>query len=249
MKTIQVGKTAILAQGDCLERMKEIPAGSVDMILADPPFGTTRNKWDIIIPLELMWERIWKCLKPNGVVVLCASQPFTSILISSQIEHFKTEWVWIKNKGSGHLNAKKMPMKFHETLQIFYKQKPNYNPQMTDGHKEVEYAQRGKHSENYGKVVTGYYKSGTKRHPRNVLEIPVVNNDGTGDGRYHPTQKPVALMEYFIRTYSNENEIILDFTMGSGSTGVAAKNLNRKFIGIEIGETHFNTAVKRISEL
>ena len=234
--------------GDCLDRMKEIPDGSVDMILTDPPFGTTRNKWDVIIPLEPMWDRIWKCLKPNGVAVICTSQPFTSILVCSQIKHFKTEWVWVKNKGSGHLNSKIMPMKFHETLQVFYKQCPTYNPQMTDGHQEVEYSQKGKQSENYGEVKLAHYKSGTQRHPRNILEIPVVNNDGTGDGRYHPTQKPVALMEYLIKTYTNKGDIVVDFAFGSCTVGVAAKNLNRSFIGIEKDETYFDLGKERTTD-
>lgn len=223
-------------RGDCLERMKEIKDNSVNLILTDPPFGTTQNKWDSIIPLDLMWKELWRVLKPNGAVVLCASQPFTSVLICSQIKNFKTEWVWSKNKGSGHLNAKKMPMKFHETLEVFYKKPPTYNPQMTEGHKEVSYSGNRSKSSNYGDVVEVVYNSSDKRHPRNILEIPVINNDGTSqEERIHPTQKPVALMEYLIKTYSNENDIVLDFTKGSGATIKAANNTNRNSIGIDNG--------------
>lgn len=228
-----------LMKGDCLERMKEIPDGSIDLVLCDPPFGTTQNRWDSVINLELMWKELWRVLKPNGAVVLCASQPFTSILTCSQIKNWKSQWTWSKNKGSGHLNAKKMPMRFTETLEVFYKKPPTYNPQMTTGHKEVTYIgnRSDKASSNYGTVVDTVYESGDKRHPRNILDIPVVNNDGTGkDGvKLHPTQKPVDLMEYMIKTYTNEGGTVLDFTMGSGATIKAANNLNRKAIGIESG--------------
>lgn len=241
----------VLRQGDCLEVMKSIPDGSVDMIQTDPPFGTTQNKWDSIIQLDLMWGEIWRILKPNGAAVLCASQPFTSVLISSQLRNFKTEWVWVKNKGSGHLNAKKMPMKFHETLEVFYRKPPTYNPQKTDGHCDAgHYTGNRQTSSNYGASKSVVYEGGTERHPRNILEIPVINNDGTSDEkRVHPTQKPVALMEYMIKTYTNEGDIVLDFTMGSGSTGVAATNLNRKFIGIELDHKYFDIAKERIANI
>lgn len=226
-------------QGDCLERMKEIPDGSVDMVMCDPPFGTTRNSWDSVIDLDLMWKQLWRVLKPNGAVVLCASQPFTSVLTCSQIKYWKTQWVWSKNKGTGHLNAKKMPMRFHETLEVFYKKPPTYNPQKTTGHKPANYALGNVSvTENYGDQVSTVYKGGnTDRQPRNIIEIPVINNDGSGaDGKkIHSTQKPVALMEYMIKTYSNEGETILDFTIGSGATIKAANNLNRNVIGIEMG--------------
>jgi len=242
---------SVIINGDCLKVMKSIPDNSVDLVLADPPFGTTQNKWDVILNLDSMWEAVWRVLKPSGAVVLCASQPFTSILIASQIKHFKTEWVWVKNKGSGHLNAKKMPMKFHETLEVFYKRAPTYNPQKTTGHKDKgHYIGNQKTSSNYGPSKATIYAGGPERHPRNVLEIPVINNDGTGvDGhRVHPTQKPIALMKYMINTYSDENDVVLEFTMGSGSTGVAARNLNRRFIGIELDSTYYSAAKERIGE-
>lgn len=236
--------------GDCLERMKEIPDGSVDLVLTDPPYGTTNNKWDSIIPLDLMWCQIWRVLKPSGVVSLCASQPFTSILVYSQIKHWRSQWIWSKNKGSGHLNAKKMPMRFVESIEVFYKRKPTYNPQMTEGHKKAAKALNNKRggSKNYGKQKQVLYGGNTNRHPKNILEIPVVNNDGKGiDGiKYHPTQKPVALMEYLIKTYTNEDETVLDFTMGSGTTGVACVRTGRKFIGIEKDKKYFKIAKRRI---
>lgn len=233
------GNKVWLMQGDCLERMKEIPDSSVDMVLTDPPYGTTQNKWDSVVPLELMWKELWRVLTPNGVVVLCASQPFTSILTCSQIKYWKTQWTWSKNKGTGHLNAKKMPMRFTETLEVFYKKPPTYNPQKTTGHKPANYALGNKTlTSNYGNQVSTEYSGGnTDRHPKNILDIPVVNNDGTGkDGvKLHPTQKPVELMEYLIKTYTNEGNTVLDFTMGSGATIKAANNLNRHSIGIDMG--------------
>lgn len=237
--TSEKGNNIWLMEGDCLDRMKEIPDGSVDMVMCDPPYGTTQNKWDSVINLDLMWEQLWRVLKPNGAVVLCASQPFTSVLTCSQIKYWKTQWVWSKNKGTGHLNAKKMPMRFHETLEVFYKKPPTYNPQKTTGHKPANYAMGNVSvTENYGDQVSTVYKGGnTDRQPRNIIEIPVINNDGSSaDGKkIHSTQKPVALMEYMLKTYSNEGDIILDFTMGSGATIKAANNLDRNVIGIENG--------------
>jgi site-specific DNA-methyltransferase (adenine-specific) len=237
-----------LLKGDCLDRMKEIPDGSVDMILTDPPYGTTACKWDSIIPLEPMWEQLKRVIKPNGAIVMTASQPFTSVLICSNLNMFKTEWIWIKNKGTGHLNAKKMPMKFHENILVFYSKPPIYNPIMTEGHKVVSYNQGKTQTPCYGVTVACRYESKTQRQPRNILEIPVVNNDSTSkkERRMHPTQKPVALMEYLIKTYTNEGEIVLDFTMGSGTTGVACIRNNRKFIGIELDKLYFDIAYTRL---
>jgi site-specific DNA-methyltransferase (adenine-specific) len=191
-------------QGDCLERMKEIPDGSVDMILTDPPYGTTACKWDSIIPLEPMWEQLKRVIKPNGAIVMTASQPFTTTLISSNMKMFKYCWVWDKKKGGNIQVLKWQPYKIHEDVVVFSNDK----------------------------------------HPKSILEVSNANQKG----KVHPTQKPVALMEYLIKTYTNESETVLDFTMGSGSTGVAAKNLNRKFIGIEMDEAYFNIAKERIAQ-
>ena len=235
--------------GDCLERMKEIPDASVDLILTDPPYQATACSWDSIIPFEPMWVELKRIIKPKGAIVLFASQPFTSALIMSNPQEFKYSWVWSKNKGSGHLNAKIMPMKYHEDIVVFGAGKLNYHPQETDGHTPMNYAKNKQNNINgkYGSVVNKV--GSTTRKPRSVLDFKVVNNDGTSDdGRFHPTQKPVALLEYLIKTYTKESETVLDFTFGSGSTGVACLNTNRKFIGIEMEEKYFDIAVKRIEE-
>lgn len=236
-----------LILGDCLEKMKEIEKGSVDMILTDPPYGTTACKWDSIIPLDLMWLQLKRVIKPNGAIVMTASQPFTSVLISSNIDQFKYEWIWEKNKATGHLNAKKIPMKAHEQVLIFYNKPPTYNPQMTDGHKPMNsYTQSG-NGECYGQTNKPSGGGSTLRYPRSVQQFPVINNDDPE--KTHPTQKPVALMEYLIKTYTNEGETVLDFTMGSGTTGVACQNLNRSFIGIEKDEKYFQIASERMGQI
>ena len=234
-----------LIHGDCLGAMKTIPDGSVDMVLTDPPYGTTQCKWDSVIPFEPMWEQLKRLTKKNGAIVMTASQPFTSALIMSNVKMFKYCWVWDKvNRPTGHLNAKKMPLRQTEDVLVFYRKPSTYNPQMTQG---KPYTTTGlKQSHNYGSQV----KSKTvcadgMRYPRDLLKISA-DERGTV-GRIHPTQKPVALMEYLIKTYTNEGETVLDFTMGSGTTGVAAKSLNRKFIGIELDEDYFNIAKERIN--
>ena len=236
-----------LIQGDCLEKMKYIPDGSVDMVLADPPYGTTACKWDSIIPFEPLWEQYKRIIKDNGAIVLTASQPFTSALVMSNIDNFKYAWVWDKvNKFSGHLNAKKQPMRQTEDVLVFCVGTPIYNPQMFDGEPYKATSSGGK-SQNYGKQVDKVTTvSDGKRYPRNLIAI---KGDQRGtEGRIHPTQKPVALMEYLIKTYTNENETVLDNCMGSGTTGVACKNLNHNFIGIEMDPEYFKIAEKRISE-
>ena len=226
-----------LMHGDCLERMKEIPDGSVDMVLTDPPYGTTACKWDSVIPFEPMWEQLKRVTKKNGAIVMTASQPFTSALVMSNVKMFKYCWVWEKSKPTGHLNAKKQPLRKTEDVLVFYSDQCLYKPQgLSETDKMVSRTNRG----NYGPCskTTRQTKTG---YPRNLLQF------GSTDG-FHPTQKPVALMEYMIRTYTNEGETVLDFTMGSGTTGVAAKNLNRSFIGIEMDETYFNIAKDRVNQ-
>lgn len=229
-------------QGDCLERMKEIPSGSVDMILADPPYGTTMCKWDSIIDLELMWIQLKRIIKSNGAIVITASQPFTSILTCSNLPMYRYDWVYDKPAGTGFFNAKKMPLRSHESILVFYNKLPTYNPQKTQGHKRKVSSRFDAKSECYGKAVKKTSYDSTSRYPRSVQRF----SSDKQKGNYHPTQKPVALMEYLIKTYTNENETVLDFTMGSGTTGVAAKNLNRNFIGIELDEGYFNIAKERI---
>ena len=236
-----------LMQGDCLEVMKDIPDGSVDMVLADPPYGTTQCKWDSVIPFEPMWEQLKRITKKNGAIVMTASQPFTSALVMSNVKMFKYRWVWDKiNRPTGHLNAKKMPLRQTEDIAVFYSKPPCYKPQMTQGKPYT--ATGSKQSSNYGSQVksTTVCADGL-RYPRELIRI-AADERGTV-GRIHPTQKPVALMEYLIKTYTNEGETVLDFTMGSGTTGVAARKLNRKFIGIELDEMYFNIAKDRIDAL
>lgn len=233
-----------LMQGDCLERMKEIPSGSVDMILTDPPYGTTSCKWDSIIPLEPMWEQLKRIIKPNGAIVMTAQTPFDKVLGASNLPMLKYEWVWEKTAATGHLNAKKMPMKAHENALVFYRKTPTYNPQKTFNHTPVHSYSKANDSDGECYGVTKSVSGGgsTERYPRSVQKF----KSDKQTCRLHPTQKPVSLMEYLIKTYTNEGETVLDFTMGSGSTGVAAKNLNRNFIGIELDEVYFNIAKERI---
>lgn len=234
-----------LMQGDCLERMKEIPDGSVDMILTDPPYGTTACKWDSIIPLEPMWEQLNRIIKRNGAIVMTASQPFTSILVTSNLKAFKCEWIWEKDGGSNFATVKYQPMKEHESVLVFGNGRTTYNQikQERIGSrkgKETTTIDSGRENSVYGTRKGGKkLKVGELRCPRSIQRF----NRERG---LHPTQKPVALMEYLIKTYTNESETVLDFTMGSGSTGVAAKNLNRKFIGIELDEGYFEIAKNRI---
>ena len=234
-----------LIQGNCLEVMKDIPDGSIDMILTDPPYGTTACKWDSVIPFEPMWEQLRRIIKPNGAIVLFGSQPFTSALVMSNPKMFKYDWVWNKRMATGFLDAKKRPLKVHENILVFYEKLPKYNPIFTNG-KPYTRPEPTKLFNGYRqdllKVATTNVSG--KRYPKTIIDISNANQRG----KVHPTQKPVALLEYLIKTYTNEGETVLDFTMGSGSTGVAAKNLNRNFIGIELDEEYFEIAKKRIEE-
>ena len=235
-----------LMKGDCLERMKEIPDGSVDMVLADVPFGSTNCKWDSIIPFEPMWEQLKRIIKPNGAIVLFGSQPFTSSLIMSNLKMFKYEQIWDKNKGTQPQLANIQPMKSHENILVFGKGKINYYPQKTKGDPYTRDNKQNhtEHSLSKGLKPIKQVNSGF-RFPKTVLMYP---RDFSAQSRLHPTQKPVALMEYLIKTYTNENETVLDFTAGSFTTGVACVNLNRKFIGIELDKDYFDIGVNRIME-
>ncbi len=230
--------------GDCLERMKEIPDGSVDMILADPPYGTTACKWDSIIPLEPMWAELKRIIKPNGAILMTASQPFTSALVMSNPKMFRYDLVWEKTMATGALNANKMPLRAHESILVFYSSLPTYNPQKKDGkpyRKVLRAKMVGKCYRGMGLADEFEQVNLGERQPRSVFKISNPNHKGL-----HPTQKPVALMEYLIKTYTNEGETVLDFVMGSGTTGVAATNLNRKFIGIEKDAGYFEVAKQRL---
>ena len=232
-----------LMQGDCLELMKTIPDGSVDMVLTDPPYGTTACKWDTIIPLEPMWGQLKRITKKNGAIVMTASQPFTSVLVTSNLKMFKYCWVWNKKRPSNPMLAKKQCLKVHEDVCVFYESFGTYNPQ---GVFETDGKPRGGVNPSstelgFGKSIKAPYKQTRSGYPKSILEFGTNNTKNA-----HPTQKPVALMEYLIKTYTNEGDAVLDFTMGSGTTGVAAKNLGRSFIGIELDPTYFQIAKERI---
>jgi len=231
-----------LMQGDCLERMKEIPSGTVNMVLADIPYGTTNCKWDTVIDLQLMWKQLKRIITDRGLIVLTAQTPFDKVLGASNLPMLKYEWIWDKPHATGFFNAKKMPMKAHENILVFYKKAPTYNPIKTQGHERKTASRSSCGSEIYGKEVKKQHYDSTERYPRSIQRI---SSDKQKKSR-HPTQKPLALMEYLIKTYTNEGDNVLDFTMGSGTTGVAAKNLNRDFIGIELDENYFNIAKERI---
>ena len=232
-----------LMKGDCLERMKEIQSGSVDMVLTDPPYGTTACKWDSIIPLEPMWEQLKRIIKPNGAIVMTASQPFTTTLIASNMKMFKYCWVWDKVNSSSGLHAKIQPMRTHEDIVLFGKGRIEYNPQMERANERTDKARCIPNGEAFGgRQSKRVYRNGGEKYPKTILKFSNANQLG----KKHPTQKPVALMEYLIKTYTNENETVLDFTFGSGTTGVACKNLNRKFIGIELDDHYFEIGKNRI---
>lgn len=232
-------RAPVLMQGDCLEAMWLIPEDSVDMILCDPPYGTTQNRWDSVIPFEPLWSHYWRVLKSNGAVVLTAAQPFTSALVMSQPDAFKYQWVWVK-PHTGQLNAKKQPLRNVEDVLVFCKGQTAYNPQMTDGKPYAVHRKGYKGSGSYGAQTDHSTVSDGKRYPKQTLEF-------SERGGLHPTQKPVALMEYLIRTYTNEGDTVLDNCMGSGTTGVACKNTGRNFIGIERDPEYFRIASDRIA--
>lgn len=243
-----------LKHGDCLELMKEIPDGSIDMILCDLPYGMTSCKWDSIIPLDKLWEQYNRVIKENGAIVLTASQPFTSILVMSNKAMFRHEWIYKKRCASNFAQAAYAPMKEHESVLVFGKQKVKYFPiketRVGSGADRAKYeysdASRHKTGEFIGKMEGEYNKKADNlRFPSSVQEF---NNRAKGDRGLHPTQKPVAMLEYLIKTYTNDGDTVLDNCMGSGSTGVACVNTNRSFIGIELDENYFNIAKSRILE-
>ena len=237
------GDTIINA--DCMEAMKFIPDKTIDMILCDLPYGTTHNKWDCMIPLEPLWKEYERIIKDNGPILLFAQTPFDKILGASNISLLRYEWIWEKTTPTGFLNARRMPMKCHENILVFYKSLPLYNPQKTYGHPLKESSAKSKlnciKSENYGNYKLTSYCS-TERYPRDVLKFKTDKQKSA----FHPTQKPVALLEYLIKTYTNKDMIVLDNTMGSGSTGVACVNTQRKFIGIENDDKYFKISKERI---
>lgn len=232
--------TIELIEGDCLEIMRELPDASIDMVLADLPYGTTQNKWDSVLPLNELWAAYWRVCKPTAAVVLTAQAPFDKVLGVSALEFLKYEWIWEKAKATGHLNAKKQPMKAHENVLVFYRSQPIYNPQKTAGE---PYKPNGGASKRDSYGAFDAVREGSEdgsRYPRSVLQFPHESKP------LHPTAKPVPLFEYLIRTYTNEGDTVLDNTMGSGTTGVACANTGRNFIGIEKDAGYFDIACKRL---
>lgn len=245
--------------GNCLELMKGIADNSIDFVLTDPPYGTTACKWDSVIPFEPMWEQLNRIIKPNGAICLFGSEPFSSALRMSNIKNYRYDWIWHKNLSGSFATAKKMPMKYHENISVFYKKLPTYNPQFQPysestkkRFKDGEMVNRNKQMQNSTNSIHGGLSFvgeqgmciNRGKYPESVQFF---KSEHTANGkRLHPTQKPIDLLEYLIRTYTNEGETVLDFTMGSGSTGVACVNTGRNFIGIELDEGYFQIAKERI---
>lgn len=238
-----------LKQGDCLELMKSIPDESVDMILCDLPYGTTKCKWDKVIDFDKLWKQYNRVSKPNTAIVLFGRQPFTSKLVDSNINKFKYELIWEKDKGTDFGNANRKPLNAHEDILIFYDKQPNYHKQLSIGKpyvKKQPVSSNEKNDLNYTSDNSGIWINKGFRTPKSVIKI---SRDNITKGKsFHPTQKPVKLLEYLIKTYTKENDIVLDNCMGSGSTGVACVNTKRDFIGMELDEEYFRIAEKRIQE-
>jgi len=241
-----------LRLGDCLEIMKTIKDGSIDAIITDPPYGTTACKWDSVIDFDLMWEQLNRIIKVNGVIVLFGNEPFSSMLRISNIKDYRYDIIWQKEKPTNPFTIKKQFGKVHENISVFYKKTPTYNPQMNKRKNVTNpHPMKGNLNIDETNVISGVYKHSIDYNPNLVYPISVqtFNRDSKkGVKKLHPTQKPVLLMEYLIKTYTNEKETVLDFTMGSGTSGVACVNTNRKFIGIEMDENYFKIAEKRIKD-
>lgn len=231
-----------LLQGDCLELMKGIPDGSIDLILCDLPYGTTACKWDTVIPFEPLWKQYNRIIKDNGAIALFGSEPFATELRHSNLKMFKYDWIWEKEQGANFMLCKYQPYKVHEIISIFSKKTHIYLPQMTEGSPYISgKGTSGAITRNVVKVQT---KNNGTRYPRSVQKF----NTEKSKGSFHPTQKPVSLLEYLVKTYTNEGDVVLDNCMGSGSTGVACINTGRKFIGMELDKRYFDIAVNRIAE-
>lgn len=220
-------------EADCLEKMKEIPSQSIDMILCDLPYGTTQNKWDSVIPLNLLWEEYHRIIKDNGAIVLTSNGVFTAQLILSNVKNYKYKWIWEKSKSTNFLNSKKQPLRKHEEICVFYKKQPTYNPQMTQGEAYSKGVRKNQLTGSYGDFLPVLVESEGERYPTDIIYMKTAESEGKV---YHPTQKPISLGRYLIRTYTNEGDVVLDNTCGSGSFLVAAVLEGRNFIGIEMNE-------------
>ena len=240
-----MGKTDKILQGDCLELMKDIPNGSIDMILCDLPYGTTQNKWDYVLDLIEIWEHYTRIIKDNGAIVLTGQSVFSASLIMSQPKLYRYTLIWEKTKAGGFLNAKRMPLQAHEDILVFYKKLPNYNPQMEIGKPYTKKAVTNGDGKNYGKFdrVGQIAVNDGKRYPRSVVKF---SNDNHGS--LHPTQKPIELFESLIKTYTNEGDVVLDNTAGSGTTAIACLNTNRHFIVMEQDQKYYEIMCNRIEK-
>lgn len=237
--------------GDCLELMKDIPDKSIDMILCDLPYGTTACKWDSIIPFEPLWEQYKRVIKDNGAIVLTASQPFTSALVMSNPKWFKCEWIWDKVVGGNFVQAKRHPLKTHESVLVFGNKSITYNPQMTDADLSKNKPLKRGLNANILNIASGDIKyskdrDDSKRYPVTIQRYHSKEKECNSVNRIHPTQKPVSLFEYLIKTYSNEGETVLDNCIGSGTTAIACINTNRKYIGFELNSDYYNKAIERV---
>jgi site-specific DNA-methyltransferase (adenine-specific) len=232
-----------LILGDCITKMQSIESGTVDMICCDMPYGTTQCSWDSVIDLQLLWSEYKRVTKPNAAIVLFAQTPFDKVLGASNIEMLRYEWIWEKPAATGFLNAKRMPLKAHENILVFYDKLPKYNPQKTDGHERKTAGRKTVGSEVYGKAIKKVQYDSTERYPRSVQRHSKDNKLA----KIHPTQKPLGLVEMLIKTYTDAGDLVLDSCMGSGTAGEACKNLGRRFIGIEIEEKYFNAAKLRLA--
>lgn len=233
-----------LMLGDCLLRLKDVPSGSVDLVLSDLPYEVTECTWDSLVDLDLLWPELLRVAKNNAAFIFTAVQPFTSMLVMSQPKLFRYDWVWEKGNATGFFNAKLMPLRAHESVCVFYRKLPTFNPQKTTGHPRRTAKRKSINSECYGKAVQVTEYNSTERYPRSVQFF----SSDKQKANLHPTQKPVALMQYLIRSYSNPGETVLDVTMGSGTTGVASVLENRRFIGIEKDQHFFKLASERIKK-
>lgn len=234
----------MIFQGNCIDILPGIPAGSVDMVLSDLPYGQTQNDWDRVIPFEPMWAELRRVTKQNAAIVLMAAQPFASHLICSNEAEFRYDLIWGKNKPTGFLNANRQPLRIHEHILVFYRKPPAYFPQKTQGHAPMHAAVQTSHGANYGKKTQRIESGGsTERFPTSIISVPIINNDDPD--KHHPTQKPVDLMANLIRSYSRPGETILDIAAGAGTTGVAAKREGRKYICIEMLSEYVEVAERR----
>ncbi|HHI0519989.1 TPA: site-specific DNA-methyltransferase [Klebsiella variicola] len=231
-----------LHNADCFDVFPEIDSDTVDLVCADIPYGTTQCRWDSVLDLALMWEQLYRIVKPSAAIVLFSAQPFTSVLINSNLRDWRSEWIWEKGNATGFLNAKKQPLRAHENIEVFYRRQPTYNPQFTHGHERRTSKRKTVNSECYGKALTLTKYDSTSRYPRDVQFF----SSDKQTGNYHPTQKPLALVQYLIETYSNPGDTVLDFTMGSGTAGVACQQTERNFIGIEKDAAIYRTACERM---